>query len=295
MIVLVGIFVGILVYVMIGPPIYGKKKSRMAAIADQAYQMDEDLDHLEPKSLNYQLQAAGIDIKPATFRLLNIMGAMGVLILMWLLLPGVPAIAIAGIAYIAPGTWLKNKLKNRGWEIDKLLPMALGRIANSIQTGMSIPDALDNTARILDHEGKNPLSPELTLTASEMRTKEDRSEALLALARRSPSISLANTAYLLRGAMESGGSKYNLVLVESADRIRKVIAGRNAARAKANESMITAVFVPAILVFVLISLSQSPVVKQSLHSFLVQIVLGIAFGAMIIGYFIIKNIVDDAV
>ena len=295
MIVLVGIFVGILVYVMIGPPINGKKKSRMAEIADQAYQVDEGQDHLDPKSLNYQLQAAGVNIKPATFRLLNIMGAIGVLIIMWLLLPGVPAIAIAVIAYIAPGTWLKNKIKNRGWEIDKLLPMALGRIANSIQTGMSIPDALDNTARILDHEGKNPLSPELTLTASEMRTKDDRGEALLALARRSPSISLANTAYLLRGAMESGGSKYNLVLVESADRIRKVIAGRNAAKAKANESMITAVVVPAILIFVLISLSQSSVVKQSLHSFLVQIVMGIAFGAMVIGYFIIKNIVDDAV
>ena len=295
MIVLVGIFVGILVYVMIGPPINGKKKSKMAEIADQAYQVDEDQKHLDPKSLNYQLQAAGVNMKPTTFRLLNIMGAIGVLIIMWLLLPGVPAIAIAVIAYIAPGSWLKNKIKNRGWEIDKLLPMALGRIANSIQTGMSIPDALDNTARIFDHEGKNPLSPELTLTASEMRTKDDRGEALLALASRSPSISLANTAYLLRGAMESGGSKYNLVLVESADRIRKVIAGRNAAKAKANESMITAVVVPAILIFVLISLSQSSVVKQSLHSFLVQIVMGIAFGAMVIGYFIIKNIVDDAV
>jgi len=257
--------------------------------------VEDSKEHRDPTTLEYQLQAAGVNMKPATFRLLNIVGAIGVLIVMWMLLPGVPAMAIALVVYIAPGTWLKNKIKNRGWEIDKLLPMALGRIANSIQTGMSIPDALENAARILDHEGRNPLSPELTLTASEMRTKDDRGEALMALARRSPSISLANTAYLLRGAMESGGSKYNQVLVDSADRIRKVISGRNSAKAKAQESMVTAIVVPGLLIFTLIALSQSSMVKQSMHSIIVQFVLAIALGAMFLGYFMIQNIVSDAV
>jgi len=295
MILIAGLLIGVLVYFLIGPPINGKKKSKMAEIADQAYEVEDSKEHRDPTTLEYQLQAAGVNMKPATFRLLNIVGAIGVLIVMWMLLPGVPAMAIALVVYIAPGTWLKNKIKNRGWEIDKLLPMALGRIANSIQTGMSIPDALENAARILDHEGRNPLSPELTLTASEMRTKDDRGEALMALARRSPSISLANTAYLLRGAMESGGSKYNQVLVDSADRIRKVISGRNSAKAKAQESMVTAIVVPGLLIFTLIALSQSSMVKQSMHSIIVQFVLAIALGAMFLGYFMIQNIVSDAV
>ena len=295
MILIAGLLIGVLVYFLIGPPINGKKKSKMAEIADQAYEVEEAKNYRDPNSLEYQLKAADVNMKPATFRLLNIVGAIGVLLIMWMLLPGVPAIAIAFVAYIAPGTWLKNKIKNRGWEIDKLLPMALGRIANSIQTGMSIPDALENAARILDHEGRNPLSPELTLTASEMRTKDDRGEALMALARRSPSISLANTAYLLRGAMESGGSKYNQVLVDSADRIRKVISGRNSAKAKAQESMVTAIVVPGLLIFTLIALSQSSMVKQSMHSIIVQFVLAIALGAMVLGYFMIQNIVSDAV
>ena len=295
MILIAGLLIGVLVYFLIGPPINGKKKSKMAEIADQAYEVEDSKEHRDPTTLEYQLQAAGVSMKPATFRLLNIVGAIGVLIVMWMLLPGVPAMAIALVVYIAPGTWMKNKIKNRGWEIDKLLPMALGRIANSIQTGMSNPDALENAARILDHEGRNPLSPELTLTASEMRTKDDRGEALMALARRSPSISLANTAYLLRGAMESGGSKYNQVLVDSADRIRKVISGRNSAKAKAQESMVTAIVVPGLLIFTLIALSQSSMVKQSMHSIIVQFVLAIALGAMFLGYFMIQNIVSDAV
>ena len=56
-------------------------------------------------------------------------------------------------------------------------------------------------------EGPNPLTSELMLTATELRSKE-RQQALRGLAARSPSTSHSNLAYLLDAYRAAGGSKY---------------------------------------------------------------------------------------
>jgi len=297
MIVLIGFVSAVLLYILIGPPLSFKKRNTTADIIDKAYEVGDESQTqaaLNKKSLEYQLDAAGVNLKPATFRALNIAAAIGTLVIMWLFLPGIPAIACAVVVYIGPRAWLSDKVKNRGFEIDKLLPIVLSRIANMLATGASIPDAFDTAAALLDHEGKNPLAPELRFTASEMRSK-DNYEALQSLARRSPSLSLGNMAYLLQGYLTSGGEKYNQVMIQSANRLRKVINARNQAHAKAGESMTTAKAIPAMLLFVLISLSSDATVRQSLKAFIVQAVLGVAIACMVAGYFVIKSIVDDAV
>jgi hypothetical protein len=74
-------------------------------------------------------------------------------------------------AYI-PYAWLDDRVKSRGREIDRLLPVAVGRITAGLLAGGSVPEVLQKTGESLDMESPNPLTPELMLTAAELRSKE---------------------------------------------------------------------------------------------------------------------------
>ncbi len=95
-------------------------------------------------------------------------------------------------------------MKSRGRDIDQLLPIAMGRTAAGLLAGGSVPDVLQQVGEYLEMKKTNPLTPELILTALEIRIK-DRVEALRSLASRSPWVSLANLAQLLEGYTEAGG------------------------------------------------------------------------------------------
>ena len=95
-------------------------------------------------------------------------------------------------------------MKSRGRDIDQLLPIAMGRTAAGLLAGGSVPDVLQQVGESLEMKKTNPLTPELILTALEIRIK-DRVEALRSLASRRSSVSLANLAQLLEGYTEAGG------------------------------------------------------------------------------------------
>jgi len=224
---------------------------------------------------------------------LNILAAIGAMLLMWSFLPGVPAMAAGILVYYAPNAWLNDKIKNRGREIDLVLPLAMTRISASLSAGRSVSETLDDVANTLDLEGKNPLSPELKLCAAELRTKE-RTEALMNLASRSPSMSLANLAYLIEGYMDAGGGKYSEIFSKSIDRIQDVLNARNRTRSKAGDAMLSAKIIPGVLVVVLAFLAQSPSTQASLRSLPVQIVLGLTIGLMAAGYMVMNSMVQEA-
>jgi pilus assembly protein TadC len=189
---------------------------------------------------------------------------------------------------------LDDKVKSRGRKIDQMLPIAIGRISAGLLAGGSVPDVLTQVGESLEIERVNPLTPELIITATEMRVK-DRLEALRGLAMRSPSVSLANLAQLLEGYTEAGGRAYTQVLMEISLRVQQILIARNRAQAKAGDSLVSAKVLPAVLIFILIYLSQDPMVRQSLVALPVQIVIGITMGAMVGGYFIIRSMVMEAV
>ena len=143
-------------------------------------------------------------------------------------------------------------------------------------------------------EGKSPLTPELYLTAAEMRTK-DRREALVSLAERSPSVSLSNLATLLIGYVEAGGGKYAETLMDISSRVQQILSARNRAQAKAGDVMVSTVILPVILVLVVGYLSSDPLISQSLRAGLVQMVMAGAVLAMVFGYFILRSMVQEAV
>jgi Flp pilus assembly protein TadB len=268
------------------------KTGRLAAL----YTVDSarSLSSLDPKSLEYKLLASGLNIKPITFRLLRIAAGVCGMVIAWLFLPGLPAIVIGGILFYIPGAWLDGRVKSRGRNIDQLLPIAIGRTAAGLLAGGSVPDVLQQVGESLELEKTNPLTPEFVLTASEMRIK-DRVEALRNLASRSPSVSLSNLAQLLEGYTEAGGRAYTGVLMDISSRVQQILIARNRAQAKAGDSLVSAKVLPVVLIFILIYLSQDPMVRSSLIALPVQIVIGVTMAAMAGGYFIIRSMIMEAV
>ncbi len=268
------------------------KTGRLAAL----YTVDSarSLSSLDPKSLEYKLLASGLNLKPITFRLLRIASGVCGMVIAWLFLPGLPAIVIGGILFYVPGAWLDDRVKSRGRNIDQLLPIAIGRTAAGLLAGGSVPDVLQQVGESLELEKTNSLTPEFVLTASEMRIK-DRVEALRSLASRSPSVSLSNLAQLLEGYTESGGRAYTGILMDISSRVQQILIARNRAQAKAGDSLVSAKVLPVVLIFILIYLSQDPMVRSSLIALPVQIVIGVTMAAMVGGYFIIRSMIMEAV
>jgi len=249
---------------------------------------------LDPKSLDYKLLAAGLKLRPVTFRLLCGAAGLAGLAVMWVFLPGLPALVVGGIAFYVPNAWLDDKVKSRGRMIDQQLPIAIGRISAGLLAGGSVPDVLQQVGESLALEKNNPLTPELILTATEMRVK-DRLDALHSLAARSPSVSLANLAQLLEGFTEAGGRSYTQVLMDISTRVQQILMARNRAQAKAGDSLVSAKVLPAVLGLILAYLSSDPMVRESLTQLPVQIVIGLAMGAMVAGYLIIRSMIMEAV
>lgn len=244
-------------------------------------------------SLEYKLLAGGLKMRPVTFRLLCGAGAVAGLVLTWLFLPGLPALVVAGVAFYIPNAWLDDKVKSRGRKIDQVLPIAIGRISAGLLAGGSVPDVLQQVGESLALQGANPLTPELLLTASEMRVK-DRTEALRGMAGRSPSVSMANLAQLLEGFTEAGGRAYTEVLIQISSRVQQILIARNRAQAKAGDSLVSAKVLPGVLVAILAYLSSDPMVRESLGALPVQIVIGLTMASMVAGYFIIRSMIMEA-
>jgi Flp pilus assembly protein TadB len=293
--ILIGFLVTALLLVIFAPDLKSLKKSKLSTAMDDVYSIDhtKKLSEMKPNSIEYKLAASGMNWRPATFRSLTILGGLGAMLLVWAFLPGIPAIAIGILVYYIPSALLNDRVKGRGKEIDKLLPISIGRITAGLATGSSVADVLDDVANTMELEGANPLSPEFHLTASELRSKE-RTEAFQSLARRSPSVSLANLAYLLEGYTESGGGKYSEVLSQSGKRIQQILVARNQTMAKAGDAMMSAKMIPAVLAVVLMYLGQSPTTQLALRSLPVQIVLGVTIVVMAGGYLLMRSMVQEA-
>ncbi len=289
-IVLIGVLCGVIVLYLVYP------QTRSVGRLAELYSVDSlrTLSDLNPNSLEYRLMASGINYRPVTWQLLCLSAGTAAAAVTWLVLPGLPALVVGGIAYYLPNAWLDDKVKSRGREIDKCLPIAIGRIAAGLLAGGSVPDVLQQVGQSLQIEAANPLTPELMLTATELRTK-DRREALRNLAQRSPSVSLANLAQLLEGYTEAGGARYASVLMDISQRVQQILIARNRAQAKAGDSVVSTRVLPGVLLLIIVYLSSDPMVQQSLHAFPVQIAIALTMAAMIIWYFVMRSMVLEAV
>ena len=163
---LVGILVGLLIYVLFAPSRvrHGEASQRIAEL--YSLETARSLSELKPGSLEYKLLAAGVRMQPITFRLLTIAIAVAAGVVTWPFMPGLPAVIIGVVAGYLPYAWLDDRVKSRGREIDRLLPVAVGRITAGLLAGSSVPEVLQKTGESLEVESPNPLTAELMLTAA---------------------------------------------------------------------------------------------------------------------------------
>src|SRR4030042_35186 len=122
MITLIGILVGLLVFVLFSPHRIrrGEASRRLA----EMYSLDttKQLSELKPESLEYKLLAGGVRLQPASFRLLTVAAGVAAAAIAWPLLPGIPALILGVIVIFLPYSWLSEKVKSRSREIDRLMP-----------------------------------------------------------------------------------------------------------------------------------------------------------------------------
>ncbi|MEI7849881.1 MAG: hypothetical protein WCK35_29075, partial [Chloroflexota bacterium] len=75
----------------------------------------------------------------------------------------------------------------------------------------------------------------------------------------------------------------------------QILMARNRASARAGDGMVSVMTLPGVLVLVLGYLSLDPLIAKSLHSLVVQLVLGGVVLTMVAGYFIMRSMIQEAV
>jgi hypothetical protein len=119
MITLIGILVGLLIFVIFSPRRVhrGEASQRIA----EMYSLDttRTLSQLKPETLEYKLLASGVHMQNATFgRSLRRRSGSHSDCLAFL--PGLPAFILGGITAFIPYAWLDDKAQEFGREIDRL-------------------------------------------------------------------------------------------------------------------------------------------------------------------------------
>jgi pilus assembly protein TadC len=229
---------------------------------------------------------SGLNLTPARFFLFTLGLAAGGMLLAWIFfLPGLPAVAIGLILGYAPYAIVKDRIASRGQRIDEMLAISTSRIAVGLGALSDLPAVLEEVAE--DLPVAHPLTLELQRTAAEVR-QTSPALALKKLARRSPSISLANLAMLLESATRAGGGQYAQAVSEAAMQMQRIIEVRNQARAESADAMQVATYLPLILGGLLVSMSGDPVISKALGTLGIQIALLVAILVMGAGFLIMR-------
>ncbi len=285
------ILIGLLVFLLAIWLLYERRPR--AGLLSSGLAVEEPV--LNARKLDAKLLAAGLTLKPATFRLIQAGGALAALVIGSAFLPGIPSLVLAGLAVYLPVGWLNNKLNSRGREIDRRLVIALGRISSGMQAGGAVPEVLIEVAGSLNLEApQNPLSEELLALASALKTTNDPHQAYAAAAERAPSISLSNMVILLEGFATVGGGAYGSVLSDIAARVQQILGARMRAQAKAGDAMVSTRIMPGVMLLLLMYFSTDPLMASSLRAGPVQLVLAGMIAAMAVGFLVMRSMVQEA-
>jgi hypothetical protein len=249
----------------------------------------EGLADLPKGTLKYKLVEAEVNLSTTQFYLLVIgLGISGVLLSWAFFIPGLPSLAVGGVLAYLPLGYVQEKARSRGRMIDEKLAIALSRIAPGLQVNRGLDEVLEEVAKSLNSEGPNPLTPELLKTAKDIRSRSTE-QALSELAKRSPSLSLANVAMLLESYHRAGGGQYAQVFSETATSIQRIIAVRTHAQAKAAQPLQSARLIPLMLGGVLFVMLNDPATRASFSEPMVQIAMSLAIGVMVLGYLFMRS------
>lgn len=266
--------------------------SRDRARLTQVTSIGEEVSPAPKTGLEQELQQAGVNLSPASFNLIRIGGAIAALLLVLAFnLPPLLGVGGAIAVWLGGRSWLKGKAESRGQKMEEELPAALSRIAALVDIEKDMPSLLLAVAESLT--ATNPVSPlaaELRRTAGDLRNRGPI--ALADLEARAPSASVAMMAFSLRVFLESGGEQSGL-MADAAERMQRLIEGRNAARSKAASALTLAKMFPLLLVGVSFFTFQDPAIGAFYRSITGQALLLVIGGMMALGYRSIRRMVEN--
>jgi tight adherence protein C len=168
------------------------------------------------------------------------------------------AAALAVFGYMAPGFWLRQKVKRRQHEVRRALPDALDMLSIGVEAGLAFESAL----LVVGERWNNALSREFRRAVAEMRVGMSREEALQRMADRCGTDDLNSFVAVLIQSAELGVS-ISLVLHTQAAEMRT--KRRQRAEALARQAGIKMTFPLVFLIFpALFAVILGPAIPQIL-------------------------------
>ncbi len=247
--------------------------------------------------LSDRLAAAGLDLTPATFGLIRLAtAASGLVLALALRLPSLVLIAAAVAGWAGPLAWLDQRRTTREKSIDDDLPAALSGLAATLAISQSLGEALAAAADAVSPAGDpHPrlLALELRRTAAAISASGQAETALADLQRRSPSPTLAMTAFNLRVYAEAGGGHFTAQVIATATRVRSMLEGRQRARAFAGGAQAAVVLIIGLTVGLGLLGLQDPGFAAFYQSGAGAVVLIGVAGAMAVGYSMLRGLIQD--
>lgn len=259
------------------------KENNFAQVLVEKYQ-------LGPK-LGLFLEQAGVAWTPARFVHLTIVATGAGLIITWLFLP-VPALVIPVVG-LGLGSlpflrvWRKRKARLRKFE--EIFPDALEFVARSMRAGHAFSVSLE----MINREFPEPVSSEFRRTFEEHNLGLPIETALQKLAKRVPSLDVHFFVSAVLLQKRTGGN-----LAEILDKLAYVIRerfklrGRIRAVSAHGKMTATALSAIPIAVAILMFYTNPDYVKFFFTDDVGNIMLGSAVGLQLIGFAIMKNIVN---
>jgi hypothetical protein len=207
-------------------------------------------------------------------------------------IPPLAALAGAAVGFMAAGEMIRSRFDRMVREVEAGLPVFLERMAAMIQITPHILVAVGELAEAME---AGALRSWLESAVARIRQEgeagwQDVQDEAWQI---SPSLGLA--AFLMRRAHETGGPGYGQALAAAAGRLGRILAARDAARAKADGVMGAVRTMALALAGVLFLFLANPMMRQAVRDPLVQVGYAAAVAAAGYGFFFIRDMVREAI
>ncbi len=244
-----------------------------------------------------RLSAAGVAWSLTTFTLIRVATTVsGLVLALAFRLPPLILMAGAAAGYFAPSLWLEQRRKSRELSIDDDLPAALSGLAATLAMSQNLSEALEAAADAVSPVGDTQprlLALELRRTAATASSNSNVDAALMDLQKRSPSPTLAMTAFNLRVYAAAGGGQFARQIVETAARVRNMLEGRKRARAYAGSARAVVLLILGLTVSLGVLGFQDPSFAAYYRSGLGSIILIAVAVAMALAYWVMNSMIED--
>lgn len=241
------------------------------------------------RSLQLELQRAGIELAPSEFVAVNLCTALAPLLLVLFGTSVVMALLMALIGAMLPSLAMKKKQRQRLAAINSQIPEVLITISNSLRAGYSFMQAIDLVSR----EADPPLATEFGLVIKEMNLGAATETALQNIVQRvnSDDLDLMITAVIIQRQV---GGNLAEILESIAETIRERIRIKGEIKTLTAQGRISGMIIAALPLFICIFVYlinpgyMLPLFTEPLG----QIMLGAGASGQVLAVILIRKIVD---